>query len=60
VSLLAENGSIVTGKVLRISPTVDPASGTIEVLVDVPQPRGLRPGSAVTLQLGTELVKAAQ
>ncbi|HEX6062628.1 MAG TPA: efflux RND transporter periplasmic adaptor subunit [Longimicrobiales bacterium] len=61
VSLLAENGSSVTGKVLRISPTVDPASGTIEVLVDVPQPRGLRPGSAVTLLLGTtELVKAAQ
>ena len=61
VSLLAENGSIVTGKVLRISPTVDPASGTIEVLVDVPEPRGLRPGSAVTLQLGSaELVKAAQ
>ena len=50
VSLLGEDGSRVGGKVLRISPAVDAASGTIEVLVDVAQPRTLRPGSAVTWQ----------
>jgi membrane fusion protein (multidrug efflux system) len=51
VGLVGENGGRVAGKVLRISPAVDAASGTIEVLVGVAQPRGLRPGSAVSWQL---------
>ena len=46
---------------MRVSPAVDPASGTIEVLIDVANPRGLRPGSAVTLQLdGARKEKPAQ
>jgi RND family efflux transporter MFP subunit len=51
VRLAGEDGGQVEGRVLRISPAVDPASGTIEVLIDVAQPRNLRPGSAVTLQI---------
>lgn len=39
-------------KVIEISPVVDPASGTFEVLVSVERPRGdLRPGMNVTVNL---------
>ena len=51
VQLTGEAGGQVAGRVLRVSPAVDPASGTIEVLIDVAQPRSLRPGSAVTLHI---------
>jgi RND family efflux transporter MFP subunit len=44
-------GEEVTGSISRIAPAVDPASGTVEVLVSIPSPGGLRPGSAVTVAL---------
>ncbi len=60
VTLIADDGSPVAGRIARIAPAIDPASGTIEVLIDVAQPRGLRPGSAVTLAVAGALRKAAQ
>jgi RND family efflux transporter MFP subunit len=51
VTLDGLTGERVSGRILRISPAVDPASGTIEVLVDVPDPGRLRPGSAVRIEL---------
>lgn len=43
------------GRVARISPVVDPASGTVKVTVDLPRSRGLRPGMYVDVALVTEL-----
>lgn len=48
VTLHALDGREVSGRVSRVAPTIDPASGTVEVLVDVPDPRGLRPGATVS------------
>lgn len=61
VVLHGEDGGSVKAKVARVAPTVDPASGTVEVLLDVPTPGSLRPGSTVSLATarGTA-VKAAQ
>jgi len=44
-------GEEVTGSISRIAPAVDPASGTVEVLVSIPSPGALRPGSAVSAAL---------
>ena len=60
LSLHADDGSAIQTRVARISPAVDPASGTIEVLLDVPAPASLRPGSTVTLELSRTAVKASQ
>jgi RND family efflux transporter MFP subunit len=51
VRLHGVNGAETTGRVLRVSPAVDPGSGTVEVLVDVPDPAGLRPGSTVEARI---------
>ncbi|HUF12794.1 MAG TPA: efflux RND transporter periplasmic adaptor subunit [Longimicrobiales bacterium] len=48
VVLRSLDGREVNGRVSRVAPTVDPASGTGELLVDVPDPRGLPPGATVT------------
>ncbi|HUG42313.1 MAG TPA: efflux RND transporter periplasmic adaptor subunit [Longimicrobiales bacterium] len=37
-------------RVIRIAPAVDPAGGTVEVLLEVPRPGALRPGSAVRVE----------
>jgi RND family efflux transporter MFP subunit len=42
----------VAAHVIRVAPTVDPASGTREVILAVGSAAGLRPGSAVTVRLG--------
>jgi RND family efflux transporter MFP subunit len=47
--LTADGGDEVVAKVARISPAVDPGSGTVEVLLDVPRPGPLRPGSSAAL-----------
>lgn len=39
------------GRVLIVGPTVDPASGTREVIVELRDPAGFRPGAAVTAEL---------
>lgn len=41
------------GRVLRISPVVDPGSGTVKVTVAIPDWRGLRPGLYVDVALVT-------
>jgi len=41
----------VAGAVKRISPLVDADSGTVEVIVDVPFDRNLRPGMYVSAQI---------
>ncbi|MEN8375741.1 MAG: efflux RND transporter periplasmic adaptor subunit [Gemmatimonadota bacterium] len=45
--LEAVDGTRVGGSVARVAPAVDPASGTVDVLLDVPDPGTLRPGSSV-------------
>ncbi len=45
--LEAIDGTRVFGSVARVAPAVDPASGTVDVLVDVADPGPLRPGSSV-------------
>jgi RND family efflux transporter MFP subunit len=45
------HGATAEGVILRIAPAVDALSGTVEVLVDIVQPAGLRPGSAVQVEL---------
>ncbi|HUH13346.1 MAG TPA: efflux RND transporter periplasmic adaptor subunit [Longimicrobiales bacterium] len=47
--LVGLDGAEVAGRVARVAPAVDPVSGTIEVLVDVPDPGRLRPGASVTV-----------
>ncbi len=47
VMLEAVDGTRVGGVVARVAPAVDPASGTVDVLIDVPDPGPLRPGSSV-------------
>jgi len=44
--LTADGGTEVAARVARVSPAVDPGSGTVEVLLDVPHPGPLRPGSS--------------
>ena len=39
----------------RLSPVVDPASGTIKVTVAIPRQEGLRPGMYVDVQLVTDV-----
>lgn len=43
------------GRVDRISPVVDPRSGTVKVTVDLPRAPGLRPGMYVDVELVTSL-----
>lgn len=47
LTLRSLDGRVVTATVSRVAPTVDAASGTVEVLVDVADPLGLRPGATV-------------
>jgi RND family efflux transporter MFP subunit len=46
----AETGAQAEAIVARISPAVDPGSGTVEVLLDVPRPGPLRPGAGVMIR----------
>jgi membrane fusion protein (multidrug efflux system) len=39
-----------TARVLVVSPTVDPGSGTREVIVELSEPNGFRPGAAVLIE----------
>jgi RND family efflux transporter MFP subunit len=53
VHLAGSNGASAVGRVVRVSPAIDPGSGTAELLVQVPQPGSLRPGSEVAVRLET-------
>jgi RND family efflux transporter MFP subunit len=48
--LVGDDGAGVPAVVARVSPAVDPGSGTVEVLLAVPRPGLLRPGSAAVAQ----------
>lgn len=47
------------GRVIRISPVVDPGSGTVKVTVGIPDWRGLRPGLYVDVALVTAVHEEA-
>ncbi|MEM6793054.1 MAG: efflux RND transporter periplasmic adaptor subunit [Acidobacteriota bacterium] len=47
------------GEVIRISPVVDPRSGTIKVTLGIPRNQGLRPGQYVETELVVETLEQA-
>lgn len=47
VRVTGVNGESAAARVLVVGPTVDPASGTREVIIELSEPSGLRPGAAV-------------
>ncbi len=60
VLLAGVNGETTTARVVIVGPTVDPASGTREVIVEIVEANGFRPGAAVTaapLPVATERTK---
>lgn len=50
VELTGLNGRATRARVLLVGPTVDPGSGTREVLIEIDEPDGLRPGATVTAE----------
>jgi membrane fusion protein (multidrug efflux system) len=48
-------GRAWSGRVERLSPVVDPKSGTVKVTVAIPRQEGLRPGMYVDVQLVTDV-----
>jgi len=52
--VLAAGGGAADARVIRASPAIDPASGTREVVVELAAGSRLRPGSTVTVRLGSE------
>ncbi|HUO87113.1 MAG TPA: efflux RND transporter periplasmic adaptor subunit [Thermoanaerobaculia bacterium] len=48
-------GHAWAGRVERLSPVVDPKTGTVKVTVAIPRQAGLRPGMYVDVQLVTEV-----
>jgi membrane fusion protein (multidrug efflux system) len=55
----ALGGKVFTGAIDRISPVVDPATGTVKVTVATPRQEGLRPGMYVDVELVTAVHDAA-
>jgi membrane fusion protein, multidrug efflux system len=49
----AETGEQVEAIVARISPAVDPGSGTVEILLDIRRPGSLRPGAAASVRFAS-------
>jgi RND family efflux transporter MFP subunit len=49
--LITDDGLRVAARIQRVSPATDPESGTVEVLLDVPRPGPLRPGSSASARL---------
>jgi multidrug efflux pump subunit AcrA (membrane-fusion protein) len=50
-ALLDDAGGEIRAVISRIAPAVEPGSGTVEVLFDVPRPGTLLPGSSATVRL---------
>jgi RND family efflux transporter MFP subunit len=50
-ALLDDAGVEIRAIISRIAPAVEPGSGTVEVLFDVPRPGTLLPGSSATVRL---------
>jgi membrane fusion protein (multidrug efflux system) len=55
----ALGGKVFTGAIERVSPIVDPATGTVKVTVATPRQEGLRPGMYVEVELVTAVHDAA-
>jgi membrane fusion protein (multidrug efflux system) len=56
----SSDGRLFTGKVSRVSPTIDPASRSVAVYVTVPNPKGLLKGNSfATGQLVTQTISDA-
>jgi membrane fusion protein (multidrug efflux system) len=53
ISSQARSATDYTGKVKRVSPIVDPKSGTVKVTIEVGRQAGLRPGMYVDVDLVT-------
>ncbi len=51
VRLSGASAESATARVLLVGPTVDPASGTREVILELPEAGALRPGAAVVAEL---------
>lgn len=47
------NGGAGTARVIRVGPVVDAASGTRQFVLELGEGRGLRPGGAVTVRIGS-------
>ncbi|KPK62568.1 MAG: hypothetical protein AMS21_07415, partial [Gemmatimonas sp. SG8_38_2] len=54
VRLTDSAGNTATARVLVVSPTVNPGSGTREVIVELSEPNGFRPGAAVFVEPAAE------
>jgi len=52
--VLGSGGASARARVIRASPVMDAASGTRELVLEIGAGSHLRPGGAVTVQLGTE------
>lgn len=52
-------GQVFPARVRRISPGVDPASGTVKVTLDIPPAEALRPGMFATVRIITEVHEQA-
>ncbi len=50
VNVRGVDGDSALGHVLVVGPTVDPASGTREVIIELAEPDGFRPGASVTIK----------
>jgi len=54
VQITGATGESATARVLVVSPTVDPGSGTREVIIELLEPNGFRPGAAVLIEPSEE------
>jgi len=52
--ILTAGGASASAKVVRASPVIDAASGTRELVLQLPLGSAVTPGSSVTVQLGAE------
>ena len=53
--VLDSSGARLTGRIMLISPVIDPTSGTIKLTIEVPEyPAGTRPGDFAQVQIVTE------
>ena len=57
VQITGSTGESATARILVVSPTVDPGSGTREVIVELSEPNGFRPGAAVLIEPSEEEAK---
>ncbi len=50
VRLVGSTGETATARVVVVGPTIDPASGTREVVVELANPNGFRPGAEIVVE----------